>query len=147
MDNQVNKDLIYKESDSSPKSDSKKFHPSRSSDSIREQDSFNQDFVPLYKDQYLKDSHSYKKSPTEIILEASDILSKDFYFDGSAIVVDFKEGALVLKGSVKSRYEKKIAEYMVENINGVFDVKNEIRIIFPKLDGWFSQSGDINDEI
>jgi hypothetical protein len=145
MNEEFNNNIKYRESDSLDKNESETFYTLGSKDKKREP--FNQDFVPFYKDQYLDREHHFNKTPKEIIFEAKEILSKDFNFDGTGIVVDFKDDVLILKGNVKSRNDKKMAEFLVENISGIVDVQNEIRVILPKVDGWFSGSGNINDEI
>ena len=48
--------------------------------------------------------------------------------DASEIEVDVRNGEVFLKGTVNSRQEKRRAEDVVENISGVKNVENHIKV-------------------
>jgi hypothetical protein len=120
-------------------------------------DPFFRDYDPSYKDQYGSNpsfensvpitrwpddmrAHSsfdlhrgkgpkgYIRSKDLILDEACERLARDWYLDASGIEVSFANDCLTLKGEVKSRKEKVHAEALVENIIGVEDVFNQIRV-------------------
>lgn len=59
-------------------------------------------------------------------------VSEALYFspevDASDIDIEIEEGCVVLRGIVDDRKQKKAAERRIENIPGVDDVRNELRI-------------------
>ena len=69
--------------------------------------------------------HPYEN---KIIQEAKEILLNEIELDASKISINFQDGCLILSGEVLSRKDKKYAEHLVENILGVVDVMNQLRI-------------------
>ncbi|MFL5783964.1 MAG: BON domain-containing protein, partial [Bacteriovoracaceae bacterium] len=48
--------------------------------------------------------------------------------DASEIEVDVKDGVVTLSGTVEDRQSKRAAEECIENLSGVVDVHNRIRL-------------------
>jgi BON domain len=94
-----------------------------------------------------KGPKGYKRSPERIRDEACEILARDFDLDASDIEVDIKDDVLILKGEVNSRRDKRLAEYLVENIAGISDVLNQLKIKKTEADGWISGAGNVENEI
>jgi hypothetical protein len=93
-----------------------------------------------------KGPKGYKRSPERIIDEACEILERDFQIDASDVEVDYKDGTLILKGEVSSRSDKRRAESLVENLAGVEDVHNNLRIKKSHVEGWIPGLGNIENE-
>lgn len=91
-----------------------------------------------------KGPKGYKRSEERIKDEACELLTRDWDLDASDIEVDFKEGCLILKGEVQSREDKRLAERIVENIAGVDDVTNQLKI-HKHVEGWIPGIGNVNE--
>lgn len=94
-----------------------------------------------------KGPKGYKRSPERIKDEACEVLARDFRIDASGIEVDFKDGVLILKGDVASRSDKRRAESLVEDLSGVEDVHNLLRVKRSDVEGWIPGLGNIENEI
>lgn len=75
-----------------------------------------------------KGPKGYKRSDERIREEVSEALYRDYHVDASEIEVDVKDGIVTLSGTVDSRQSKRAAEECIENLTGVSDVHNRIRI-------------------
>lgn len=75
-----------------------------------------------------KGPKGYRRSDEMIKEDVSLALYRSPAVDASDIEVFVNGGTVTLKGSVKDRDQKKMAEYTVEGLPGVRDVFNEIRI-------------------
>ena len=71
---------------------------------------------------------NYTRSDDRIREDINDRLTYDFSIDASDIEVEVNGGEVVLTGNVRSRYEKRLAEDIAEDINGVSNVENRIRV-------------------
>lgn len=71
---------------------------------------------------------NYTRSDDRIKEDINDRLTYDFSIDASDIDVEVNGGEVVLSGNVRSRYEKRLAEDIAEDINGVSNVENRIRV-------------------
>lgn len=69
-----------------------------------------------------------RRSRESIKQEALETLYRISEVDASSIDVEVMEGCLFLSGTVNSREEKKAAERSVENIQGVEDVQNNLKL-------------------
>jgi HSP20 family molecular chaperone IbpA len=138
-------------------------------------DEFQNDYDPTYEDEYgmrhpyehgrsgrwsddirseaSRETHfgkgpkGYRRSPDRIKDDACEVLSRDFELDASDIEVDYQDRVLILKGHVSSRHDKRRAEALVEDIPGVEDVQNEIKVKKPGVEGWIPGLGNIENEI
>ena len=93
-----------------------------------------------------KGPKGYVRSPERIREEACEILSRDWYLDASDIEVDVKDDCLILSGEVRTRRDKRHAEAIVENVAGIKDVINQIRVT-NKVEGWIPGIGHVNEQV
>lgn len=77
---------------------------------------------------YGKGPKGWKRSDERIKDEVCEVLYRAPDVDASYIEVSVKSGLVSLKGSVSNRLEKRLAESWVENLTGVDDVQNELKI-------------------
>ena len=75
-----------------------------------------------------KGPKGYKRSDETIKEDVSEALYRSTAVDASDIEVFVKEGDVTLKGSVKDRDQKRMAETAIENLAGVKDVFNELHL-------------------
>lgn len=75
-----------------------------------------------------KGPKGYQRSDERIREEVCEALYRDYHVDASEVEVDVKEGIVTLSGTVDSRQSKRAAEQCVENLTGVSDVHNRVRI-------------------
>ena len=76
-----------------------------------------------------KGPKNYSRSEERIREDVSDKLSEDSFLDASAIEVSVQDGEVTLSGSVESRYSKHRAEDLAEDVTGVKEVQNNLRVI------------------
>lgn len=70
----------------------------------------------------------YKRSDERIREDVSDRLSEQDSFDPSEIEVAVANGEVTLTGSVRHRHEKFLAEEISDDVSGVTDVHNQLRV-------------------
>jgi len=70
----------------------------------------------------------YKRSDDRIREDVNDRLSEQDRFDCSEIEVQVASGEVTLIGSVSSRHEKFLAEEIADDVNGVTEVHNQLRV-------------------
>lgn len=75
-----------------------------------------------------KGPKGYKRADERIREDVSEALQLDHHVDASQIEVDVKEGIVTLSGIVDSRMAKRQAEDCLNNLSGVQDVVNNIRV-------------------
>lgn len=75
-----------------------------------------------------KGPKGYQRSDERVIDDVCQALERDPHVDASEIEVSCQKGEIVLKGSVDSREAKRRAEECVEDLPGVKDVRNELRV-------------------
>ncbi len=75
-----------------------------------------------------KGPKNYNRSIERIKEDASDRLMDDSLIDASNIDLEVKDGELILSGTVDTRFEKRRAENLVENVSGVRNVQNNLRV-------------------
>jgi len=71
---------------------------------------------------------NYTRSDERIKDDINDRLTEHSYLDASNIDVQVLGGEATLTGTVESRYEKRLAEDVAEDVAGVKNVENRIRI-------------------
>jgi osmotically-inducible protein OsmY len=71
---------------------------------------------------------NYQRSDQRIEEDVNDRLTDFPYIDASDIEVSVGNRDVILSGYVKSRYEKRLAESIAEDVSGVSNVENRIRI-------------------
>lgn len=105
-----------------------------------------------YRSEASHESHAgkgpkgYKRSSERIREEACELLSRDWYLDATDIEVSVEDDCLILKGEVKTRKDKRHAEALVENVPGVRDVLNQIKVV-NKVEGWIPGIGHVKQEV
>jgi hypothetical protein len=70
----------------------------------------------------------YQRSDERVREDVCDRLERDARIDASNIEVEVRNGMVTLKGSVDDRMFKREAEEAIENLPGVKDVQNQIRV-------------------
>lgn len=75
-----------------------------------------------------KGPKGFKRSDERIKEEVSEALYRDNNVDASEIEVNVQNGEVTLSGTVENRHMKRLAEDCVENVSGVSDVRNELRV-------------------
>ena len=76
-----------------------------------------------------KGPKGYKRSDEKIHDEVCEILTSHYDIDASEVEVEVKDGVVTLGGAVESRRTKRMAEDIVADLNGVQDVRNDMRIL------------------
>jgi len=71
----------------------------------------------------------YKKSDERLHEEACEALYRNPWVDASEVDVKVKDGVITVSGTVRTREEKREAESCMENISGVVDIRNELRLL------------------
>lgn len=75
------------------------------------------------------DLHSGRLQSDEcIIREIKETLARDSLIDSGKIEVSVIKGQVFLKGEVESRGIKRLAELSVENLSGVTDISNQLKV-------------------
>jgi hypothetical protein len=75
-----------------------------------------------------KGPKGYKRSDESIREDACEALYRNRFVDAGDIDVTTKDGCVYLRGTVDSRNAKREAESCIENLSGVEDVHNELRV-------------------
>jgi osmotically-inducible protein OsmY len=70
----------------------------------------------------------YRRSDDRILEDICRRMSDNRYLDASEIEVNVKNGDVVITGTVKSRYEKRLAEDLSDTAYGVKNVENRLHI-------------------
>lgn len=78
-----------------------------------------------------KGPKGYKRSDDRIKEDVCETLARDHRIDASDIEVNVENAVVTLSGSVESREIKRAAEMVIENLSGVDDVRNDIKIKKP----------------
>ena len=126
-----------------------------------ENEEFSNDFDPTYEDEYGvrhpeetkrenlfgKGPKGYKRSPERIKDDACEILARDFELDASGISVELDDRVLILKGEVASRRDKRRAEWLLDELPGIEDIRNLLTIKKTNVEGWIPGLGSIEDEV
>lgn len=106
----------------------KKVHMGEARDYARNYESEMTGETPAKPGQYGKGPRGWKRSDEQIKDRACEALWRSQEVDARGIDVSVEEGIVTLKGHVDSRGAKKISQRCVENIPGVEDVLNHLRI-------------------
>lgn len=77
---------------------------------------------------YGKGPKGFKHSDTNILDRVSEALYNDLMIDASDITVNVKDGEVVLTGFVDDKSAKRVAEAYAENLDGVQNVINRLKI-------------------
>lgn len=75
-----------------------------------------------------KGPKGYKRSDDRIKEDVCECLERSSQVDASEIEVEVKDACVTLTGKVESRQAKRNAEMLIENLRGVDDVINELKV-------------------
>ena len=75
-----------------------------------------------------KGPKNYRRSDDRIRDDINDRLTDYPYLDASDIDVEINNGEVILTGTVESRYAKRMAEDITEDVSGVTHVENRLRV-------------------
>jgi hypothetical protein len=82
---------------------------------------------------------NYQRSDDRIREDVNERLTQDGRVDATEIEVQVQNGEVTLTGSVSDRRMRRMAEESIENISGVRDVRNDLRVSYadrsPNLSG------------
>lgn len=78
-----------------------------------------------------KGPKGYTRSDEKIKNEIEEKLYHDSFIDATDIEVSVKDGEVTLKGKVENKQSKRRAEDFAENITGVHDVSNQLKVNQP----------------
>lgn len=101
---------------------------------LEEMNVIHENGMTLVGDELYQDNHSgkgpkgYSRSDRLIHEEVCEVLKNDPEVDPSEVDVTVDKGLVFLRGEIRDREMKRKAEYAIEDIPGVKDVINEIRI-------------------
>lgn len=71
---------------------------------------------------------NYQRSDDRIKDDVNDRLTDNSLLDASDIEVDIADSEVTLSGTVDSRYAKRLAEDLAEDVSGVSNVENRLRV-------------------
>lgn len=77
---------------------------------------------------YGKGPKGYQRSDERIKEEVHEVLTWNNEVDASDIEVEVKDGEVSLSGTVLDRRMKRLAEELIEDISGVRDISNQLKI-------------------
>ncbi|HWP45052.1 MAG TPA: BON domain-containing protein, partial [Blastocatellia bacterium] len=72
---------------------------------------------------------NYQRSDERIREDINERLTEHGQIDATDIEVDVNNGQVILRGAVRTRYEKRLAEDVADSVSGVRDVQNQIRVM------------------
>jgi osmotically-inducible protein OsmY len=84
----------------------------------------------------------YTRSDERIKEDINDRLTDYAYLDASDIDVSVSGGEVTLSGTVDTRYAKRMAEDLADDVSGVRNVENRLRV--NQKESWVAGYGDIN---
>lgn len=86
----------------------------------------------------------YTRSDERIRENVCEALADDDRVDASNIEVTVKNGEVILTGTVEDRQSKRMAEECIENLSGVKDVQNQLRVGQSMTTSRMSQNVDLS---
>ncbi|HUI93545.1 MAG TPA: BON domain-containing protein [Chitinivibrionales bacterium] len=96
-------------------------------------------------DNHLAVAYEIKPADMEIRKNAAAKLSRDVYLTGLPITVSVKNGVATLNGETHNVYEKDRAEDDLMNLFNVTDVKNDLKVAWPKSEKTANNLREIPD--
>ena len=84
--------------------------------------------IPQEQDHSGKGPIGYRRSDEKIYEDVCEALFENPSVDATDIDVSVSDGLVTLSGTVDTRYEKREAENSIENLSGVIDVHNDLRL-------------------
>lgn len=90
----------------------------------------------------------YTRPDERIKEDINDRLTDDYYLDASDINVEVSGGEIILTGTVETRFDKRRAEDIAEEVSGVKHLENRIRVrhsFFERTDSSSAPTGTTGD--
>lgn len=103
-------------------------HPGVSGKSRDDDQWFNRGAYEEQRNFIGKGPKGYKRTDDRVYEEVCEALMRSHSVDASEIGVKVEGGMVTLEGKVSSRAEKRAAEMEIEDLPGVLDVRNELRL-------------------
>lgn len=75
-----------------------------------------------------KGPRNYKRSDERIKEIVCDLLCENRELDASGIEVEVRNSEVILTGEVRDKYDKRLAEDLAEDVTGVSNVENRMRV-------------------
>lgn len=84
---------------------------------------------------------NFKRSDDRIKEEACEVLTRERFVDASNVDIEVRDAIVYLRGAVDDREQKRRAEDVVDNITGVHEVRNELRVAQRGGGSWGDDQG------
>ena len=81
----------------------------------------------------------YRRSDERIREDVCETLERDAHIDASEIEVSVRDRVVTLSGKIESRFAKRHAEDLIENLPGVHDIQNDLSVD----QGFFDQAKEL----
>lgn len=88
----------------------------------------------------------YQRSSETIKEEACERLTRHGHIDATGVRIQVENGEITLEGTVKTRREKRLAEEILDNLSGVRDVHNRLRVEGGFLSNLFGGGSGSSDQ-
>ncbi len=75
-----------------------------------------------------KGPRNYKPSDDRLLERVSDLFYEHPHLDASGIEISIQNGELLLTGYVADRYEKRLAEDLAEEVSGITNIENRLKV-------------------
>lgn len=108
------------------------------SDDLRSEASQERNFRGKGPKNYIRTDERIKEAVCERLTYSHDVDATDFE-------VHVSEGLVTLSGTVNSRQEKRLAEYLIEDLPGVVDVHNHLTVR-KNVEGWIPTHDEREDK-
>ncbi|HYC83879.1 MAG TPA: BON domain-containing protein [Chryseosolibacter sp.] len=92
-----------------------------------------------------KGPRNYKRPDSRIKEIVCDMYCDHPYLDASNIEVEVKDSEVILSGSVDDRFAKRLAGHLAEEVSGVVNVENRIRVNQDRKDSYKGER--VNQEV
>ena len=86
------------------------------------------------QDHFGRGPKGYRRSDARIQEDVSELLKAHYAVDASDIEVSVQDGVVTLSGTVSDRRSKRMAERCIEDVSGVDDVTNQVRVSSSRAD-------------
>lgn len=90
-----------------------------------------------------KGPKGFKRSDERIREDVSEAIARQGWIDASDVEVRVQSGEVILSGTIAHREDKRALERMIEDLPGVVDVHNELRL--PRRSEGVEASGEAHD--
>jgi hypothetical protein len=92
-----------------------------------------------------KGPKGYRRSDERIREEVFELLREADELDASDISIEVEDGVATLSGAVENRRSKRLAEELLDDVLGLWDVRNELRVR-KNLSSWVPGLGSVEPQ-